>query len=547
MAAVRNEQAHSKAQLGPTQTRLTRAFARARTLGGAAFDAIPLCFAILAIALPVLLLPVTEEQESISPGLYPIALIITCASAIRLAILIAQPRPHIVAGTFWMFLYISAGVVPLAQLHTQSFGFFLVAVEDMAEAGLLFLGAAIAFEVGHHLAKRTGTRENGTQQGDDAPAKGRVMTRPRLVGLSIFATVSTAVYVSSLGGPAVFFQSRAAITQAYLDAGLRSDGNQAMATIILAASVGPALVALIGWIIVLLDKGRREATDFLWFALVLGLNVIVNNPLVTARYWALTVLVGIAYAIPGLSRRRFTAAVVLGILGALVIFPYTDVTRYDAVGQGAQVEVTSVAEKISTKDYDQVVMTANGVDYVQDQGFTKGLQTGSALLFFIPRSLWAAKGEDTGVLLGEHFDLAITNLSSPLPLEVWIDFGWIGMGAAFVFFGWGARRMEDRLDLTRDNVGFGKTTFVALLLPLLAGYGFILMRGPLLQSMSKGMALVVACYLVTGPAAGLLDGARKGARRIVRPHLGNPGETGSSTRGMRGPTLARGARDRGDS
>ncbi|WP_062292792.1 hypothetical protein [Demequina phytophila] len=547
MTEVRHSLEHGKAQLGPAHTRLSRAFARARTLGGAAFDAIPLCFAILAIALPILLLPVTEEQASISPGLYPIALLITCASAIRLAILIAQPRPHIVAGTFWMFLYISAGVVPLAQLNTQSFGYFLVAIEDMAEAGLLFLAAAIAFELGHHLAKRTGGPKAATTTPDDVRAQGRVMTRPRLVGLSVFATLSTGIYVGSLGGPAVFFQSRAALTQAYVDAGLRSDGNQAMATIILAASVGPALVALIGWIIVLLDKGKREATDFLWFALVLGLNVIVNNPLVTARYWALTVLVGIAYAIPGLSRRRFTAAVTLGILGALVIFPYTDVTRYDAVGQGSQVQVTSVAEKISTKDYDQVVMTANGVDYVQDEGFTRGLQTGSAVLFFVPRSLWSGKGEDTGVLLGKHFDLAITNLSSPLPLEVWIDFGWIGLGAAFLLFGWGARRLEDRLDLTRDHVGFGKTTFVALLLPLLAGYGFILMRGPLLQSMSKGMALVVACYLVTGPAAGLLDGARKRTRRIVRPNLSNSGENGSSTRGMRGPTLARGARDRGDS
>ncbi|WP_062318502.1 hypothetical protein [Demequina maris] len=497
---------------GRGATRLTRALHRVRSLGDAAFDAIPIVFAILAIALPLLLLPVDEEQASIAPGLYPIALIITCGSAIRLAMLIASPRPRIVSGTFWMFLYISAGVVPLAQLHTQSFGYFLIAIEDMGEAGLLFLAAAIAFEVGHIAGRRRASsgKAGAGEQGDDAPvAKGRVLTRTRLVGLTVFATLTTAVYVSSLGGPAVFFQSRAAITQAYLDAGLRSDGNQAAATIILAASVGPALVALIAWIIVVRDKANRVPTDFLWLALAIGLNVMVNNPLVTARYWALTVLVGIAYALPGLSRRRFTWAVVFGILGALVVFPYTDVTRYDAVGSGSQVEVVSIAEKISTKDYDQVVMTANGVDYVQDEGFTRGLQTGSAALFFVPRSLWAGKGEDTGVLLGEHFDLAITNLSSPLPLEVWIDFGWVGMTAAFVFFGWGARRMEDKLDLS-GAFGFGKTTFIALILPLLAGYGFILMRGPLLQSMSKGMALIAACLLVTGPVRDAADEALRG-------------------------------------
>ncbi|WP_156165596.1 hypothetical protein [Demequina rhizosphaerae] len=507
MTHARGSSTWSSTRLETSPGRIVRAYRRIRGLGEAAFDAIPAIVAILGIALPILLLPVTEEQSAIAPGLYPVALVITCVSAIRLAMLVAHERPRIVAGTFWMFLYISAGVVPLAQLHTQSFGHFLVAIDQMATAALIFLAAAIAFEVGH-IAGRP--REGAGVV--DKP--GRVLTRPRLVGLTVFATMATAIYVNALGGPAVFFQSRAAITQAYLDAGLRSDGNQAAATLILAASVGPALVSLIGWIVVARDRSQRQPTDFLWLGLAIVLNVMVNNPLVTARYWALTVLVGIAYALPGLSRRRFTWAVVLGVIGALVIFPYTDVTRYTSVSGAGEVEVVSVAQKIATKDYDQVVMTANGVDYVSDEGFTKGLQTGSAVLFFVPRSMWPGKGEDTGVLLGDHYDLAISNLSSPLPLELWIDYGWVGMGLAFVFFGWGARRMEDRLDLS-GAFGFGRTTFVALFLPLLAGYGFILMRGPLLQSMSKGIALLVACWLVTAPAR-RVDDARARSIRLAR-------------------------------
>ncbi|WP_062299260.1 hypothetical protein [Demequina maris] len=489
-------------------SRIRQALRRLRGLGEAAFNAIPLAFAILAISIPVLLLPVTPEQAEIEPGLYPLALTMVALSAVRLAFLIAEDRPKIVAGTFWMFLYIAVGVVPLAQLNTQSFGFFLVEHGYMTAAEVIFLVAAIAFEVGHRLGRVS-------EAAADAPRRAsRVLTRPRLVGLSIFATLATIVYVRGIGGPAVFFQSRSALTAAYESSGLRSESSQVLSGLLSSASAGPSLVALIGWLIVIRVRKDRRPTDFLWLGWVLALNIVVNNPLISARYWALTVLVGLAYALPGMGRRRFTWVIIFGILGALVVFPYTDVTRYSSLGEGTAVEVESVADKIATKDYDQVVMTANGVNYIEKEGFALGHQTGSALLFWVPRSMWPDKGKDTGVLLGDYFDLYISNLSSPLPVEVWIDFGWLGMGLAFVAFGYGSRRMEDRLRFD-GPIGFGHTTLPALLLPLLAGYGFILMRGPLLQSMSRLAAMVAACILVTAIVREGGDDARGRTRRRV--------------------------------
>ena len=497
------------ASAGEGQARVARALDVLQGLGASAMRAAPLVFGILAIALPLILMPVTREQANTAPGLYAVAVLIVVLAAVRLALLISDERPKLIAGTFWMFLYISAGVVPIAQLHTQVFG-FLISTETLVSGGLMFLVAGLAFEAGHIASRRGGGDTEAVATGPQ-----RVLTRPRLIAVSLVTIAASAVYVQTVGGVAVFFGSRADYTEAISESGLRSESSQVVSALLSAAAAAPALVALLGWLIVVRDRENRLKSDFAWLAVILAVNLVVNNPLPNARYWTLTVLVGLAYALPGMGRTRFTWAVVGGILGALVIFPYSDVTRYSEPGEAAAVEVVPISEKIASKDYDQVVMSANGAAYVNTEGFTLGHQTGSALLFWVPRSVWPAKGYDTGVMLGEHFDGEITNLSSPLPLEIWIDYGWVGLALGFVGIGFVARRLEDRLDFN-GPVGFGRTSFYALLLPLVAGYSFILMRGPLLQAMGRGMALVLACWFATAAVDKVRERGVKGTR-YVRP------------------------------
>lgn len=60
-----------------------------------------------------------------------------------------------------------------------------------------------------------------------------------------------------------------------------------------------------------------------------------------------------------------------------------------------------------------------------------GMQILSALLFWIPRSLWSGNVVGTGQYLGDYLMSEhngwFNNISSPFPLEGFVDFGFIGV------------------------------------------------------------------------------------------------------------------------
>jgi oligosaccharide repeat unit polymerase len=72
-----------------------------------------------------------------------------------------------------------------------------------------------------------------------------------------------------------------------------------------------------------------------------------------------------------------------------------------------------------------------GIAFVHDQGFYYGSQIISAIFFWIPRSFWVNKGSGTGQDLGDYLmqteQLWFNNISSILPLEGYVDFGFFGI------------------------------------------------------------------------------------------------------------------------
>lgn len=138
-------------------------------------------------------------------------------------------------------------------------------------------------------------------------------------------------------------------------------------------------------------------------------------------------------------------------------------------------------------------MFANTITYVQSKrGHTYGRQLAGSVLFAVPRSLWPGKPMDTGVVIGQWMGAANTNLSSPVWAELWIDFGPVGMTAGFVALGYAAARVDYRYArraVRRAPPG----SLIALTVPLVAGYSFILLRGPLLQA--SGRVAIAACCI----------------------------------------------------
>lgn len=99
-----------------------------------------------------------------------------------------------------------------------------------------------------------------------------------------------------------------------------------------------------------------------------------------------------------------------------------------------------IASAFNTLNYDAFANIMATIDYVGYNGYSQGHQLLSALLFFVPRSIWEGKPISTGQLVGEHLidvhGYNFSNLSNPVVSEGYINFGFFGviLGALVLAF-----------------------------------------------------------------------------------------------------------------
>lgn len=418
------------------------------------------------------------------PILLTLIVVTILASSSRLALLIARGVPRLTTGMLWFFVYVTAGVVPLAQTDTGLYP-NLVDSRYLFATQVTVLLAAFCFELGGLLSRR----RSASAASDTAAT----VSLKALRWVSIAAIPPTLYFISKLGGPAAFFESRERLAEQFTAAGLRS-GGQASSALVTAFGQAPIAIVAIAWTVhYLRNPGTIGISGRLWLIGLLALNAIVNNPISNARYWFLAIVIGLIYSLPSMGPRVYRFSLIAAPTAALIAFPYSDYFR--RIDRGP-LTIGPLGETISTKDYDQAVMTANGLWYVAEHGHTWGQQLLGAIFFWVPRSAWEGKALDTGVLIGNYLDAGTVNLSSPLWTEFYVDFGWPGVALGFAALGFAAHRLDDtfvRLWSQRSQ----ETFVLQLLLPLLAGYSLILLRGPLLQSMSRLAVILFVCWALT--------------------------------------------------
>ncbi|MFF3177653.1 hypothetical protein ACFVQ0_34120 [Streptomyces sp. NPDC057900] len=427
---------------------------------------------------------------------YWLQLVLTCYSGARLATMILSTRRRLLQGVFWMFVYIAMGVAPFAQAVIGQTPTPMVGPRsDLVTAIALVLVGCAAFDLGALLASRRPLRRRTAARGGG----GRATAHPvRLRLLVLLAFAASGYYVLKLGGPAVFFSSRQEISASVAESGVVSGGSNVGSAFLKGFGTVPALLALLFFTrrLVTSRRARRAPSTVLVWCALLIVNLIVNNPVSNARYWFLTVLVSLLFTAFPSSAAMYRSVLATGVIGALVLFPYADRFRYDDSGY-RPVESSSVFEPLATKDYDQTVMFANTISWVDTRGHTYGRQLAGSAFFFVPRAAWSGKPEDTGVRVGQWMGMNMTNLSAPLWTELWVDFGAPGMIGGFALIGYAAARTDRRYARAVSRDGPGPGSVLAIAAPLIAGYTFILLRGPLLQAAGK-LAIAALCLaLVT--------------------------------------------------
>lgn len=232
-------------------------------------------------------------------------------------------------------------------------------------------------------------------------------------------------------------------------------------------------------------KFAESRSPFLYIALVLtGCTALtVNFPLSLPRFVLLSYLISTAIILFPLGLRRFKVAIsILYPLMIVTIFPALSVLTRGGRGESV---LKDWGEYYTTSgDLDGFQSVINVVRWVEVSGFQHGKQTISAIFSFVPRDIWPDKALPTGVSAALANGYTFTNISAPLPSEVFADFGWPGLIILGGALGYLIAKSDDYLS---SSLAIKRASGI-ISMALLAGFIAILFRGSL-------MAVITPCAL----------------------------------------------------
>lgn len=458
----------------------------ARSLTGTCY------FGILGFVLPIGLATAITVETRLDWAALLAQVAVVLYSAARLAGCAAKGTPDWFVIVLYGYTYTWLGITPLLQYLARENPLDVVLSDSVyvLQSAVVLIGL-IAFDVVYGLVVRSRPLQKSRSGGTIA----RNLSTHRVVLLGLFAVASTPVFVQALGGFDVLFTSRQARTEILFSSGLYSAGSKASGAILTsAASVIPFVAMYAMTFLLIVRKDLRRKVDFVSLYLaVLGCNVILNNPISSSRFWFLVIVLSLCFIFPW-SRSIVGVRVIIGVFvaGSLFLFPYLDVFRYSDGSRESRGVIDMILDK---SDYDSMVQVGNSINYSSIYGHSIGENFLGAFLFWVPRGVWPSKPIDTGSALAQFVGYHHENLSAPLWAEGYWAFGVLGVAAAFSVLGYVCGKLVS-IDLAQNKITnvVGGWSFV---LAPLSVYVVLILRGSLLQSMSRLFVLVLILFFCT--------------------------------------------------
>jgi hypothetical protein len=427
----------------------------------------------------------------------------------RLAFVIAAKEARWFEMTVYSFVYTIFGTSQLVQLSVGENPLRVDVSDGLANRQLtILIVGCLVFDVAYAVSRRRFS-ENGYD-----PPRQRVASLRRVVEFSIFVLAVSPLLIRHFGGLSSLFSSRQTVAD---QLGISLAEQKTDESIIIAFSNVAPFLALFS-LVRLRQAGafqfRKRPTLGLLAGLLLADNVILNNPVSQPRYWVATVLIGFVFI-----ARRFQGAVGMATVAATmifistIIFPYLDRYRYS--GQPTDERHSAAYFFVNKTDYASNVDLTNTIVYVDRHGHTDGKQLLTDTFFFVPRTYWPEKADDTGQLLAIDINYPNLNLDAPLWGEAYIDFGIPGVVVVFGLYGVLASRMERRLLRIKASQS---ATWAALALPSLTGYQLIILRGSLLQATGRLSVMVLVLLLLTRSTKTKEEGGQRHQDRTFETH-----------------------------
>ena len=418
-------------------------------------------------------------------------------TSVRSGMLIRRDSPRIGVLVAYLWVYSLFGVVQVVQLSKDDNPFHIPISDPLVERQLaVVLAGLLAMDVAARAGWGLKARPIATM---------RPLSLSRVVIVSWLVVLSTPLLAARSGGTAALFTSRLAVTNSF-------GGVQNLSTLTAVLREGSNVAPFMCLYALLRLRqarsfrftGRPDLSALL--VVLIAVNVLFNNPLSQPRFWIATMIIAFALSGRWIRRAGFQVALVVVYLAAsLVAFPYLDLTRNAGLGDATGPSGSITDLYVNKADYVAMEDTAYAIQYVDEHGHTDGKQILGAVLFFVPRSTWPGKADDTAKLIAANIGWVQNfNLDSPLWAEGYVDFGWFGVIAVLGIFGW-AIGCGDRKLLRAPPA-----TFIAIVVPTTIGYELLFIRGSMLQAMARLSLIFLFGWLLSrrGPDRALPSDAR---------------------------------------
>lgn len=437
-------------------------------------------YVLLALVgfVPLWIIAVTDTPRgSAWAGAYVAAAI----AGARFAWLMTIAQRRLFEMTTWLFFYVFLGIAAMVQLRQgvdPDTTKYLNHNYDWAAVGIVIV-AEMALLAGLTLGR-------GPSAAAAAPR--RVIDRTRTVLYSV-VVIGGALAYASLIGFSMLFAARsvrgAAASQAF--------GDDVVGTVVRGFVTFGLLVAVVAQIYNWRER-REQGKKRTVFLITISTIVLVFmvNPIASPRYVFGVVALGLLGAWGAYSTlRRYRLASVSSIAGIILLFPVLDSFRH-ATGE---IEAVDPIAAFQSGDFDAFAQIINTLEYVTAHGPTWGYQLLGVPLFWVPRSVWPSKPVDTGIFLAEFKGYWFTNLSAPLPAELFINGSWLLLVVGMIAFGVMIRRLD------RGSQLGGSTGFPTVLGCIVPFYMILLLRGSLLQAMANLAVILVSWWFVSRRAS----------------------------------------------
>ena len=235
------------------------------------------------------------------------------------------------------------------------------------------------------------------------------------------------------------------------------------------------------------NSKAKVAMRFLFCTSIVTLFFLVN-PLSSSRVWVGFIWGGVLFSFAkSRNSNLFKKLHSVFLLLFLYVFNSADYFRNSS---GRIFSPFSVEAQIKG-DFDAYSQLLNSITYVQEKGFLLGTQLLSLPLFWIPRTIWEGKPQDSANLIATYSSNRLQNLSLPYLGEGYLAFGLFGTVLFLLLLGVYVRNIDSIIRVKEDS----KVT--TILTPyFIVPYLIMLLRGSLHQAISILIVITVSGWVV---------------------------------------------------